>query len=209
MDIERGDTLEIFLQDKDGRFVAQGAPDQSDMDQMCSHENNLPSRFFTKKRFLTRLTGPGSDMVAVRLETKSSSPGNAGQIIVCSLDGSLLYQKEVANYRWIVPSQTAKFTDLTGDGKPDLIKFVQGKILLSENQSTASKIAFADFVEIDFDVQGLRFNPNLGWFVQDMNGDGIGDIVSNYGFGVNVSYGLGNLEFSRVYGWRPQEALGP
>ena len=196
LDIERGDTLELFLQNDDGEFIPQGAPNQDLMDEECNHKNDLPSRFFAKKRYLTRLAGPESEIVAVRFEqVKTDAERQKGKLLVCSLEGELIYTKTVNSYRQLAPDATTKFTDINADGKPDVVNFVGDELVIYENLSTKNDIKFSEKTTVS--VSNQDFDRRDAYYFQDMNGDNIGDIVSNYGYGLRVAFGLGNLNFAK------------
>jgi hypothetical protein len=81
----------------------------------------------------------------------------------------------ISPYRW---GGVARFADLTGDGKFDLLLSTQQRVRLYTNVGTASAPAFSGYKLLQGPTGDLQL-PSYAWFfdVTDWNGDGLQDLV--------------------------------
>lgn len=113
------------------------------------------------------------------------------EIVVCDYFGKLLAKKRfdaTANWR---PGPTTKLADLNRDHKPDFIDWRPAGYTVAENVSHDGEY---DFVQHPRQPLEPQFDPLAIW-VQDMNGDGLVDLVAKHNSGLFVWWGLGNFRF--------------
>lgn len=132
------------------------------------------------------MRGPKQEYEAVDLYPN----GRQSQLIACSREGQLIARTSLEG-SWDL-GQLTRLIDLNHRGKPDLIKVFRGGYVISPNQSDeAHPYAFGA-------VQTKKLIPEvtpLAFWVLDMNGDGIPDLVVKTQSGIFIWYGKGNFEF--------------
>ena len=108
---------------------------------------------------------------------------------ICNRIGDLLFEQEIAGI-WSTNS-LVKLTDLNKDKRPDFIRVFPGGYQVLENQSTPDTFVFSPRI-------AGTLSPEVAMekaWIQDINGDGLVDIVSQISDGIRVWYGRGNFNF--------------
>jgi len=143
------------------------------------------------KRRILRMRGPQAPLEVVVFYSPPDAYPTRTQIHVCNLDGFRTGYTEVPG-DWTYASNRL-LVDLDGDGKPELIRLLpSGKYEILRNISTLDRVEFVQ-TPIKKSLQEELYSH--GFVVQDMNGDGIPDLVGLDKNGFRVWYGKGNYEF--------------
>jgi RHS repeat-associated protein len=124
-------------------------------------------------------------------------------LYVCSREGALLDHQVLAG-DWGLDG-TTRLVDLDHDHLPDLVKVYPGGYEVLPNQSDAAGVRFGSVETHALD----DFDMDTVW-VQDLNGDGVVDLVARGGNTLAVWYGRTGrdfagphveLDFRTLYGW--------
>ncbi|WP_075006671.1 RHS repeat-associated core domain-containing protein [Stigmatella aurantiaca] len=142
------------------------------------------------------------------VDVRSSWPYANTEFTVCDREGRLLAQQTLPG-DWSL-GNNSRLVDLDQDRQPDLIRVYAGGYDILPNASSGTAFAVAPVRS-----GGLMpyFTPHTTW-VQDMNGDGLVDLVARYDGGLAVWYGKGSFEFDAVgqsmpaYFWFGAELTG-
>ena len=143
-------------------------------------------------RFLARMRGVHSPLEVVRLRYDSST-GNTN-LIVCTREGQLTQRIDLPG-NWEL-GKTIRLVDIRNEGKPDLIKVQNAQYKILRNHSSASELKFdADPIVGQLFKSDEDFHLPSEIYLQDINGDGIPDLVGRYSDRLRVWYGKGHSEF--------------
>ncbi|MFZ9595141.1 MAG: hypothetical protein ACO3A2_03595, partial [Bdellovibrionia bacterium] len=153
----------------------------------------------TPRQFIP-IRGPNQDYESIDLYPN----GNQTQLIACERHGHLKAKVRIEG-SWDLGRFT-RIIDLNHTGKPDLIKVYRGGYAVAPNASDESNPY--QFGEVRTRRLFPEVNP-LGFWVLDMNGDGIPDLVVKTQSGIFIWYGKGNFEFEQHGEFRSfKSALG-
>ena len=144
-------------------------------------------------RALARLTAAATEPAVVY--THRYALAGTSTVLVCNRAG--IPQRE-ASYPgdWQLDVNT-HLVDLNRDLRPDIVHVYADRIEILENQSDAQGVRFAPRASVPV---WLGFQPISSW-AQDMNGDGIVDLVARSTDGFAVLYGTGNFGFDLAPTW--------
>ena len=195
-DLEYGVDFTLFRQNADGEFEPESLPPPpTGGDSQCRPADSIDNG----PRTLVRMGGPGTDLQVLVLEAQSATT----DVRVCDRAGTPR-SSTVVEGRWSIEANT-KVVDLDRDEKPDLLLVASGQYQVLENISGdgCESGAAAECVELGFRahapgeldfVNGFPFEPSATW-AQDMNGDGIADLLLRSDDRVSIWYGRGRLGF--------------
>ena len=138
-------------------------------------------------RNLVRLV-PG-DPASYVFQVSGHGP-TASRLTVCDRPGALLYEATVPG-NWRLGPQT-RLVDVNRDHAPDLIWVGSGQYRILPNDSAAAALRFG---ALRFGTLSPAVQPEVSW-IQDLNGDGIADIVVLRPTGLLVWHGRGHFEFT-------------
>lgn len=147
-----------------------------------------PTSSTNAPRVLARMTADATELKVFRSITSGAT--STTRMLVCNRQG-------VPELDQVLPGEwglnaTTRLVDLDHDHRPDVIRvFSKGYQVL---QNTTDETGY------HFAVQPVRalseaFTPGSTW-IQDMNGDGQGDLVMRFSSSVSVWYGLGQFRFA-------------
>ncbi|MGN6111283.1 MAG: RHS repeat-associated core domain-containing protein, partial [Kofleriaceae bacterium] len=139
-------------------------------------------------RVLARMTADATELKVFRSIYDVAT--SATRVLVCNRQGVPEVDQQVPG-AWAL-SPTTRLVDLNHDDRPDLIRVFSNGYQVVENVSDETGARF-----VVHPVRSLTesFTPNSTW-VQDMNGDGQGDLVMRSSSSLSVWYGLGQLRFA-------------
>jgi len=182
-DLEERGGNSILQQTDKGYVVVPLGPMPKGASPLC---RRAPSRFNLPRTLVEGMDG--SDAVRV-LGIQPNSVHTGTQIDLCERDGTVVGTQALAGY-W-QPSANVKLVDLNRDHQPDLIRVERAMYTVLPNISEKNGLAF------DVPRGGLLsppFTPSAS-YVQDMNGDGIPDLVARTNTIVTVWLGTGDYNF--------------
>jgi RHS repeat-associated protein len=170
----------------DTGIAFEALPPAADASPLCRRTPNINN----PPRILAQLRSGAGDETTYVVDLRTDAIRANTTVTACNRLGQLV-GSATASGDW-VPTATVRLVDLNRDHKPDVIRVQPGIYRVLLNTSTASTVGFtiAKVATLSPSV-----TPDTAW-VQDMNGDGIPDIVVRWVSGVMVYYGKGNLEFS-------------
>ncbi|MGN6105469.1 MAG: RHS repeat domain-containing protein, partial [Kofleriaceae bacterium] len=139
-------------------------------------------------RVLTRMTADASEPQVFR--TIYHGGTDTTRVLVCSRQGVPELDQKLPG-GWAL-SPTTRLVDLNHDHRPDVIQVFSKGYQVLENVSDETGYRF-----VAHPVRRLTdsFTPGTTW-VQDMNGDGQGDLVMRFPSWLAVWHGLGQLKFA-------------
>ncbi len=180
-DLEHAFDQSVFLR-RDAGFERVDEPRRPDAYYGCKPE---PWTYNTP-RLLARLTpdAPAPQVLAVEPSWFSSD------LIVCARDGSAYVMQTVEGD--FSPGENVHLTDLDRDHRPDLIRVFPGGYEILPNLSVGTSFRFGAH------RTGVLATPAItpvATWLQDMNGDGLPDLVSRTDATVVVWHGLGGFAF--------------
>lgn len=189
VDADGQDELEHHLEQQvirfDGAsFVWEDAPARPDeAHALCrpAKSQNNPARN------LMRLRPEDFDARVFRVLPSSSQ----SRVLVCSREGLVLHDQRVSGL-WDTERPDMTVADINRDGRPDVVRVSQSGYQVLLNLSAADEYRFEAQAPVNFQT---RTNPT-GLWVQDFNGDSIGDLIVRHSSGIQVFYGLGGATFT-------------
>ncbi|MBF0361974.1 MAG: hypothetical protein HQK49_13240 [Oligoflexia bacterium] len=189
LDMEFGKNFNLIKHYPDKMELIQDGPLDS------ARENPMDCANDNDPRTLLKFFGPNDDYYVVYPYYNSGRTN----IYVCNRKGKLLTTFKTEE-KWKLQDGT-RIVDLNGDGLPDFIKAYNGKYTIMKNISTYTIIGTETKKNVSFDskliigkLDDWMNNPD-GFWVVDMNGDGIPDVVAKYGKAIYVWPGKGNFVF--------------
>jgi RHS repeat-associated protein len=213
LDLEWAYDYRLFRQ-KDGAFVSEPLPPAPPGASLycrapVASGSNLP-------RLLVRLRS-GVDDESHYVAHFRSDGGAGTYFTVCERSGAPYYARDASGTTlpytqrllgtW-TPNATTRLVDLNRDHLPDLVRVQYGAFRVLPNTSTTSTFSFgAERTGSIKQAAGsslIPFTPDTAW-ANDLNGDGIPDLVGRYSGGLVVWFGRGNFEFveaGRTYQFR-------
>ncbi|MGN6104310.1 MAG: RHS repeat-associated core domain-containing protein [Kofleriaceae bacterium] len=147
-----------------------------------------PASLANPPRVLTRMTGDATEPQVFR--TIYHGGTDTTRVLVCNRQGVPELDQKLPG-GWAL-SPTTRLVDLNHDHRPDVIQVFSKGYQVLENVSDETGYRF-----VAHPVRRLTdsFTPGTTW-VQDMNGDGQGDLVMRFSSWISVWYGLGQLRFA-------------
>jgi len=180
-DLEHSFDQALFLR-KDAGFVRVDEPRRPDAYPGCRPD---PWTYNTP-RLLARLTPEASAPQVLTVE----SSWYTSDLIVCDRDGSAHSIQTVEGD--FTPGENVHLTDLDRDHRPDLVRVFAGGYEILPNQSVGQDYRFG--AARHGVLEAPQIIPAATW-LQDMNGDGLPDLVSRTDATIVVWHGLGDLAF--------------
>ncbi len=135
-------------------------------------------------RLLARMRPGGTEPQVV----VTRAVGANTSLLICDRAGHALYLATISGQFHL--GANTRLVDLNRDLKPDIIRVFRGGYEVLENTSTETTFSF---VRRPARPLAPAFNPSTTW-INDMNGDGIADIVSRYPTGLVIWSGTGRFE---------------
>jgi RHS repeat-associated protein len=196
-DVEWGYDGRLFRQTETG-FVGEPLPPAPPGYSISCRR--APSQVNTPRTLARLRSGVGDETLYV-LDARASAGGTTTYFTACERSGlpytiSATSPWTVAVAGSWVPGPTVRLVDLDRDHRPDLIRLQAGMYRAVRNVSTGGAKAAAAFA-FGPEKSGTlspSFTADTAW-VQDMNGDGIPDLIGRYSSGIVVWAGKGNLDF--------------
>jgi hypothetical protein len=90
------------------------------------------------KRNLMRIRGRESDLEAIFFNPVPAQ--NETQLLACNREGTQLEKTSFPQIHKL--GATTKFVDVNGNGKPDLVQILAGKVRIYKNESTSEEFIF-------------------------------------------------------------------
>jgi hypothetical protein len=166
-----------------GGFTLEALPTASGAVVQCR-----PSVSFANlPRTLARMT---PDATEPQVFKSVNNAAGTTRVLVCNREGVPLSDQTIPGSWALGP--TVHLVDLNHDHRPDLVRIFSRGYQVVENTSDATGYHFL------VHAQGTLtdpFIPDSSW-VQDMNGDGQGDLVMRFSSSISVWYGLGQFRFA-------------
>jgi RHS repeat-associated protein len=143
--------------------------------------------YWNEPRKLARLKADSEDLHVVSLEPASGYMETA--LTVCDRQGRVLGEQLLPGD--FTPGPNSRLVDVDRDRQPDLLAVYAGGYTVLPNISAGNALGFGAQHS-----GGLMpyFTPHTTW-VQEMNGDGVADLVARFDSGLVVWYGRGRFDF--------------
>lgn len=157
-----------------------------------------PSSANTPRQF-ARLIGGRADSQVVRSHAVSWPDRQFTDLYVCERNGTLIQRLRLDGF-WDLQASTTRLVDVDRDERPDLIRVFTGGYEYRRNISEDGRVAFAPPVMrkllLDYGNDGgpEPIVADAMW-TQDMNGDGLLDMVQLDSGGFAVWHGIGDFRF--------------
>ncbi len=142
-------------------------------------------------RRLMKLRGPQGPLEVVYFAYLQNE--RKTNIVTCSREGVRTGSVKV-NGDWEIDPNTT-LADFSRKGTPDVLKIYRNQYAILRNLSTADHLKFSTETLYGKLNSASYADGPLTIFVQDMNGDGIPDIIGYYRTGFVVWYGKGDYSF--------------
>jgi RHS repeat-associated protein len=184
VDLEEQSRYALLQQTDKGWATVELPPAPAGALQAC---RRAPSRY-NLPRTLAQLSATGDAVQVVSLAPNAVHTFTT--LDVCSRDGAKLTEQLLTG-DWQL-GKNVRLVDIDRDRQPDLIRVGFGMYTVLPNQSSASGFQFGA------PVQGLlqpAIQPTVSW-VQDVNGDGLPDLIARTSSQVLVWYGQGSFQFA-------------
>jgi RHS repeat-associated protein len=146
-----------------------------------------PASTMNAPRTLASMSGDDSIQV---VDLALLGMGSTTGLTVCSRDGVKVVGQTLSG-DWQLGANT-RLVDVTGDHKPDLVRVTMGSYRVLVNVSAGTSYAFGTTSKTGTLTPTIV--PDTSW-VQDVNGDGLPDLVARTASSVVVWYGKGNGDF--------------
>lgn len=124
------------------------------------------------------------------LDTLFDVARGTSSVLVCHRDGRPI-SEALVDGDWRLTAH-ARIADLDGDRQPDLVRVFPGGYEVRRNTSTPGQLRFAP-------VSAGQLSPHLtlrGFWVHDMNGDGVADLVGHTTASMVIWYGTTERTFT-------------
>ncbi len=181
-DFENNFSQQLYIQEDVGFRREDLPPAPGDVNSWC----RTPASDSNPTRLLADLANTGS----LQVLATGDSDFVTTPVFICNRAGQVLNALTVPGYFELGP--TTRFADVNNDNRPDLVRYDAGRYTVIPNLSDAAGYRFG--VE-HTGVLTPAYEAKAMW-LQDMNGDGVADIVGKFAEGVPyVWFGLGNFEF--------------
>ncbi|MCY1047263.1 N-acetylmuramoyl-L-alanine amidase [Corallococcus sp. bb12-1] len=184
LDLEHHQRNTLFVQEGNG-FRAEELPSA---DSQTVPECRGPESPYNEPRNLVQL-GPDSDAHQV-VVLQGDGAYQSTQLTVCTREGRLLDRQTLAGHWELGPN--SRLVDLNSDRRPDLLGVYEGGYEILPNVGT-DPVAPVFGPKVTGALMPY-FTPHTTW-VQDLNGDGLSDLVSRQDDGLVVWYGKGQYQF--------------
>ena len=181
MDIERAYDFQAFRGTAKGFVPMTPVTVAQQPDPDCWQ----PPGRFNLTRPLARLHPEDKEVRVVDVQAARAQ----SRVKVCDRGGKLLSQQLLRGDWELGP--LVRLADLDRDLRPDLVRMQPGSVSVRRNKSTGGSYVFGDEVEQPLQP---RLEPDAFW-VHDMNGDGVADLVAATPDGIWVWYGKGQATF--------------
>ena len=194
IDIEYSSSRKRYIQLTDG-LNANQAVVRSRPNTQCIRPGIPENRYFVD---LLGSFGP-----RYTVTTNYVLSGNRTKFFVCDESGVLVEEIGLpGNYNL---GQNVRIADINRDSKPDIFKLVENKVIILKNISTESEIAFSNPVKIPLD----RVSRTDHFWLDDLNGDQIIDLIVRRSETIKVFFGKGSLEFTSPEFFRFHDGFFP
>jgi RHS repeat-associated protein len=180
-ELEHADSMTTWTRGPDGWSARELPPLTGREERLCRRD---PGSANPPRSFL-RL-GPGAAPLRV---LGARTQASQTRFVVCDTAGLPVGETTVAGS--YAPGALVRLADLDHDLRPDLVRLNTGSVDVAMNTGTGDALAFA---EVERQALTPRFAAQAAW-VEDVNGDGVADLV---GRGPNVFavwLGLGHGTF--------------
>ncbi len=172
VDLELAFDNQTLVQRDDSFEVVPAPPNAAAIERGCRFR---PSAI-APARVLARVTPTDAEPRVWATESGASD----SNVKICRLDGSALYTSIVKGV-WGLGA-TTRLADLNRDGKPDFIRVGEGRYFVLPNTSSGDAVSFGPTVRGELQP---AFTPDAVW-IEDANGDGLGDLIASVGGNVVI-----------------------
>jgi RHS repeat-associated protein len=185
LDLEEHNAFSLISHGDTGFTVTPLPPAASDANAWC----RPPAARGNRPRLLAQLRSGDDETQVVALAPNAGRAGTT--LFVCDRDGTQRYQQQLAG-NWQLAANV-KLVDLDRDHQPDLVQVGVGTYSVLVNQSGPAGFAF-DPTPRTGTLQPAVV-PNAT-YLQDINGDGLPDLIVRTISDLVVWYGIGNYQFT-------------
>lgn len=171
----------------DDAYVFQDLPTDTTTDPACRPSPSSAN----PPRMLARMTASAMEPQVVH----TSPAGGSTSLRVCDRVGRRLQDVQRLSGTWSLGRDpTVRLVDLNRDRRPDLLRVWPGGYQVLPNESDRESYAFGPLVN---GTLSTVVTLDTVW-VQEMNGDGMVDLVVRHADGLAVFLGKGNFAFESV-----------
>jgi RHS repeat-associated protein len=148
----------------------------------------------TSPRNLVRLRGPNGALEVVRIYYDTRAENT--KVITCSRQG-LVTETATVPGNWELGPRV-RLVDLNQDGKPDLIRVVGSTYKILHNLSDDKHLEFStELFQGRISESSSSIDEPDSIYLQDINGDGIADLIGRFSWGLRVWRGQGQFQFEK------------